>query len=196
MPEDAEALARHLPALRRFALALTRDASDAEDLVQEALLRGHARRRGFRESGNLKSWLFSILKNAFVDRRRHNQARSRREAAVAAFAPISIDAPQEAVVRLAQLRSAFLALPQEQREALSLIALEGLSYAEAAKLADVPLGTLMSRVARARASLRAFEASAPAVASDRGAESAAQTGAGASAGLGLRLVGGRDARSP
>lgn len=174
MTKEAEDLARQLPALRRFALALTRDPSEAEDLVQEALLRGHERRRGFRAGGNLKSWLFSIMKNAFLDRRRNRLARESREADVAAFAPLMIDAPQEAVVRLGQLRAAFLALPDEQREALSLIAVEGLTYAEAAKVADVPLGTLMSRVARARAALRAFEA-------------------GDAAPEGLRVVGGRDA---
>ena len=76
-------------------------------------------------------------------------------------------------MRLGQLRGAFLELPVEQREALSLIALEGLSYAEAARVADIPLGTLMSRVARARSALRAFEAGQPAPS--------------------LRLIGGRDA---
>lgn len=174
MTKEAEALSGHLPALRRFALALTRDAVEAEDLVQEALLRGHERRHSFRPDGNLKGWLFSILKNVFVDRRRNRQAREHREAAAAAFTPDTIDAPQEAVVRLGQLRAAFMALPDDQREALSLVALEGLTYAEAAKLADVPLGTLMSRVARARTALRAFEA-------------------GETTPAGLRIVGGRDA---
>ncbi len=174
MTREAEDIARQMPALRRFALALTRDPSEAEDLVQEALLRGHEKRRGFRPGGDLKSWLFSILKNAFLDRRRNRLAREGREADVASLAPLTTDAPQEAVVRLAQLRTAFLSLPDEQREALSLIALEGLTYAEAAKVADVPLGTLMSRVARARAALRAFEAD------ETGTE-------------GLRVVGGRDA---
>lgn len=178
MTEEADALAKEMPALRRFALALTRDPEVANDLVQEALLRGHERRRGLRSTANLKSWLFSILKNTFLDHRRNRLSRERREAAVAAFAPASIDAPQDAIVRLAQLREAFFALPEDQREALSLIALEGLTYAEAAKLADVPLGTLMSRVARARASLRAFEAG--------------EAGSPAN-GAALRVVGGRDA---
>lgn len=174
MTKEADALSKQLPALRRFALALTRDPAEADDLVQEALLRGHERRRGLKASGNLKSWLFSILKNAFLDGHRNRRARERREASVAAFAPIVMDAPQEAAVRLGQLRGAFLALPDDQREALSLIALEGLTYSEAAKVASVPLGTLMSRVARARENLRAFEA-------------------GGSSSPGLRIVGGRDA---
>ncbi|MDT8854016.1 sigma-70 family RNA polymerase sigma factor [Paracoccaceae bacterium Fryx2] len=174
MTNEPENIVGQLPALRRFALALSRDPSEAEDLVQEALLRGHEQRRMFRTGGNLKSWLFTILRHAFIDRRRSRQAEARREAAVAALAPTAIDAPQEAVVRLGQVRRAFLGLPDEQREALSLIALEGLTYAEAAQVAGVPVGTLMSRVARARASLRAFEDG--------------ETGA-----AGLRVVGGRDA---
>lgn len=194
MTKEADDLASQLPALRRFALVLTRDPHEAEDLVQDALLRGHERRRGFRAGGNLKGWLFSILKNAFVDRHRHRTAREGREAAFAGLEPLSLEAPQEAVVRLSQLRAAFLALSEDQREALSLIAIEGLSYAEAAEVAGVPLGTLMSRVARARASLRAFEAGQPGpIPSPIPGDTTAQAGTHAAGGL--RLVGGRDAGS-
>ncbi|PTE18887.1 RNA polymerase subunit sigma, partial [Cereibacter changlensis JA139] len=70
-------------------------------------------------------------------------------------------APQEDVVRLAQIRAAFFRLPEDQRAALHLVAIEGLSYPEAAKVLGVPQGTLMSRLARARAALRAFEDGAP-----------------------------------
>lgn len=174
MSKTPDPILQQLPALRRYALALSRDEAEADDLVQEALLRGHQHRRGFRVGGNLRAWLFGILRNAFLDRLRSRRAQSRREAEYAGLAGHSIDAPQDAVVRLGQLRLAFMDLPDEQREALSLVAIEGLSYAEAAKLADVPIGTLMSRVARARAKLRDFE------------EGRVQTPA-------LRLVGGRDA---
>lgn len=171
---DPDPITQELPALRRFALALSRDHAEADDLVQEALLRGHERRASFRAGGNLRSWLFAILRNAFIDRKRQRLAETRREAAVTAHAPTAIPAAQEAAVRLGQLRAAFLDLPEDQREALSLIAIEGLTYAEAADVAQVPLGTLMSRVARARASLRAFE------------DGTGQT-------RGLRIVGGRHA---
>ena len=73
-----------MPALRRYALALTRNQADADDLVQEALLRGHEGRRSFRPGGNLRSWLFSILRNAFLDRSRSRKAEARREAAQSA----------------------------------------------------------------------------------------------------------------
>ncbi|MFJ1293945.1 sigma-70 family RNA polymerase sigma factor, partial [Paracoccus yeei] len=79
-----------MPALRRYALALTRNQADADDLVQEALLRGHEGRRSFRPGGNLRSWLFSILRNAFLDRSRSRKAEARREAEVAAHAPLSM----------------------------------------------------------------------------------------------------------
>lgn len=157
MTDETDPILSLLPALRRYALVLTRDPAEAEDLVQDALLRGHERRRSHRPGDNLRAWLMSILRNRFVDRLRDHRARRRREAEAAALAPHMIDAPQDAAVRLAQLREAFMNLPAEQREALSLIAIEGLSYAEAAEIAGVPAGTIMSRVARARARLRSFE---------------------------------------
>ncbi|MDS9466185.1 sigma-70 family RNA polymerase sigma factor [Paracoccus sp. MBLB3053] len=146
-----------LPALRRYALALSRDEGEADDLVQEALLRGHENRRSFRAGGNLRGWLFSILRNVFLDRNRSRRAERKREEAVAAYAPDVIEAPQDHALRLAQLRQAFMILPDDQREALLLVAIEGLTYSEVAALAGVPVGTLMSRVGRARARLREFE---------------------------------------
>lgn len=187
MPTDPDPILDQMPALRRYALALTRNPTDADDLVQEALLRGHQNRRGFRPGGNLRAWLFSILRNAFLDRNRARQAEARREAAVAMITPQAIEAPQDAQVRLTQLRAAFLTLPQDQREALSLVAVEGLTYAEAAQLAGVPLGTLMSRVARARANLRAFEDGHEANGDSGGPDGPAR------AAPTLKLVGGRDA---
>ncbi|MTH34498.1 sigma-70 family RNA polymerase sigma factor [Paracoccus limosus] len=174
MADDLDPLLNQLPALRRYALALSRDESDAEDLVQEALLRGHEHRRSLRPGGNLRAWLFGILRHAFLDRNRAQLSRRRREAQAAALTPRAMDAPQDAAVRLSQLRAAFLDLPPDQREALALVAVEGLTYAEAAALAQVPMGTLMSRVARARKALRDFE------------DGRATTPS-------LKLVGGRDA---
>ena len=155
MPEKTDPIAAQLPSLRRYALSLTRDAAEAEDLVQDALLRGHEQRRTYRTGGDLRAWLFSILRNRFVDHHRSRAAQSRREAEHAAMTPLAIEAPQEASIRLAQLRGAFMDLPAEQREALSLVAIEGLSYAEAAAMLELPIGTVMSRLHRARRSLGA-----------------------------------------
>ncbi|MFD2815649.1 sigma-70 family RNA polymerase sigma factor [Paracoccus aerius] len=92
-----------------------------------------------------------------MDRRRQAQSESRREAAYAELSSQVVDAPQDSALRLSQLRRAFLDLPEDQREALELVAVEGLSYAEAGALTGVPPGTVMSRVSRARAWLRAYE---------------------------------------
>lgn len=178
MTDETDPIVSQLPALRRYALALTRDPVEAEDLVQDALLRGHERRRSRHPGDSLRAWLMSILRNRFLDRLRHHRARQRREGEAAAMAPQAIDAPQDAAVRLAQLRDAFMDLPPEQREALTLVAIEGLSYAEAAEVAGVAAGTIMSRVARARARLRSFEDGRD------------------NAGPALKVVGGRDAGNP
>ncbi len=132
MRETDEILAELTP-LRRYARSLTRDEAEAEDLVQEALLRAHERRASFRRGKGLRVWLMSILHNLFIDALRSRRARERREAAAMEAAPLSHPASQESAVRLAQIREAFARLPEEQRSALHLVAIEGLSYAEAAE---------------------------------------------------------------
>ncbi|WP_114771589.1 sigma-70 family RNA polymerase sigma factor [Microvirga subterranea] len=144
--------------LRRYARSLTRDESQAEDLVQDALVRAYERRGTFRPDGNLRGWLLSILHNTFIDDRRRHAAEARRTQHLAEQIEASAPADQEARVRLQQVQQAFLGLPDEQRAALHLVAIEGLSYQEAAATLDIPIGTLMSRLGRARAALRAFEA--------------------------------------
>lgn len=144
--------------LRRYARSLTRDESQAEDLVQDALVRAYERRGTFRPGGNLRGWLLSILHNTFIDDRRRHAAEARRTQSLAEQTEASAPADQDTRVRLRQIQQAFLGLPDEQRAALHLVAIEGLSYQEAAAALDIPIGTLMSRLGRARAALRAFEA--------------------------------------
>ncbi len=146
-----------LEPLRRYARSLTRDESRAEDLVQDTLVRAYERHGTFRVGGNLRSWLLSILHNAFIDERRRDKAEAQRMEQVAHLTTAAAASDQESRVRLLQIQQAFLRLPDEQRSALHLVAIEGLSYQEAAAALDVPLGTLMSRLGRARATLRAFE---------------------------------------
>lgn len=146
-----------LGSLRRYARSLTRNDADAEDLVHDALVRAYERRSGFRSGGNLRGWLLSILHNTFIDRRRSARAEQRRMDAAAQLADTSMEAPQEHSARLAQVRQNFLALPEEQRAAIHLVAIEGLSYQEAADALGIPVGTLMSRLGRARAALRDME---------------------------------------
>lgn len=165
----------HLDALRRYARTLTRDDTRAEDLVQEALADALGARRTF-VGGNFRGWLLSILHNRFVSDRRRDATEARRDAAVGMLADSSVTAGQETHVHLAQIGRAIDRLPADQRAVLHLVAVEGMTYPEAAATLGVPEGTVMSRLSRARAALRAFEA---------GGEATVRPP--------LKLVGGRDA---
>jgi len=143
----------HIPDLRRYAQALTRSGQDAEDLVQEALARAYDRRGSFRPGQPLRPWLMAILHNVFVDGVRSRQARQKHEGAIGAETD-SMPPRQEDALRLSEVRRAFRDLPDEQREALHLVGVEGLTYPEAAQVLGVPEGTVLSRVSRARQALR------------------------------------------
>jgi RNA polymerase sigma-70 factor (ECF subfamily) len=157
-PKDSsDDVIAQLAPMRRYARALTRDETQAEDLVHDALVRAYERRSTFRPGANLRNWLLSILHNAFIDTRRRRDAELRREAEAAQLAETSFPAEQESSVYLQQVGRTFFALPDEQRAALHLVAIEGLAYQEAANALGIPLGTLMSRLSRARAALRALE---------------------------------------
>lgn len=142
-----------VPALRRYARALTRDFDLADDLVQDCLERALSRRGLFRPAGPVRAWLFTILVN--LNRNRLRNAR-RRGATVQleSVAEPAAPASQPGHIALAELARAIETLPLEQKEALLLVTLEGLPYQEAADIAGIPLGTLMSRLGRARAALR------------------------------------------
>ena len=144
--------------LQRYARSLTRDEIQAEDLVQDTLVRAYERRGSFRSGGNLRGWLLSILHNAFIDGRRRQAAEARRLEQAVAAAETAAPPAQESQVRFQQVQAAFLRLPDEQRAALHLVAIDGLPYQEAADALGIPVGTLMSRLGRARATLRGFEA--------------------------------------
>ena len=146
-----------LAALRRYARSLVRDSSEAEDLVHDALVKAYERRVTFRGGANLRSWLFAIVHNTHVDRGRMLRTQQVRDDAASAHAVSSYPAVQEQAVHLRQVREAFMALPEEQREALHLVAVEDMSYQEAADTLGIPVGTLMSRISRARARLRSLE---------------------------------------
>jgi RNA polymerase sigma-70 factor (ECF subfamily) len=170
-----------LPGLRRYARSLTRSDSDAEDLVHDALVRAYEKRASFRPEHNLRGWLMSILHNIFVDGTRARHAEAQRLARMSELAEQQLSPSQDHYVRLCQVRQAFIELPDEQRAALHLVAIEELGYAEAAAALGIPIGTLMSRVARARAALRAVEDADLEAAESRGRH--------------LRVVGGRDGSS-
>lgn len=154
-PDLSAELVALLPRLRRFARALTRNPHDADDLVQLALERALARADQLRPDAAAAGWLFGILRNAWLDELR---ARSRRA---------QIFAPEEAGQNVGDLgaatqadllsvQNAMARLPDEQRLAVALVLVEGLSYKEAAHVMEVPIGTLTSRLARGREALQAM----------------------------------------
>ena len=176
-----------LAPLRRYALTLTRDETQAEDLVHDALVRAYERRATFRSGANLRTWLLAILHNTFVDRWRQREAEWRREAEASRLVETIAPADQESRVRFQQIAQAFQALPDEQRAVLHLVAIDGLPYNEAARALGIPVGTLMSRLGRARAALRAFEENGA-----RSATPALPVPPERPARLNLRVVGGTD----
>jgi RNA polymerase sigma-70 factor, ECF subfamily len=142
-----------VPALRRYARALTRNIDRADDLVQDCLERAIRRRGLFQPRGPLKPWLFTILTNLYRtsmrSERRHGQTVD-----LDTLPNLMTPAPQPGHLALAELARAIETLPLEQKEALLLVTLEGLAYADAADILGIPTGTLMSRLGRARATLR------------------------------------------
>jgi RNA polymerase sigma-70 factor (ECF subfamily) len=147
----------HLEPMSRYARVLTRHAEDAEDLVHTALVHAYERRASFRRGENLRTWLFAILHNTFIDGWRRRNAEAARIALVSSLAAPHARPGQDHALQLREIFEAYLSLPAPQRAAFHLVALEGLSYAEAAEILDVPPGTVMSRLSRAREMLRQME---------------------------------------
>lgn len=144
-----------LPRLRRFARTLARDPHDADDLVQMAIERALARSDQLRPDSRLSSWMFGILRNTWIDEGRARGRRSR------IFGPEALgenvgDASSERHAEILSVEDALARLPDEQRLAIGLVLVEGLSYKEAAEIMGVPVGTLTSRLARGREALQAM----------------------------------------
>lgn len=145
-----------IPALRRYARALLRDRERADDLVQDCLERAIANRHAWRGDGPVQAWLFRILINRHRDLQRRTPASGHLVAVEDLAKEPSYAATQEQHLALREVQSAIARLPMEQREALLMVALEGKSFEQAASILEIPKGTLMSRLARGRATLRAL----------------------------------------
>ncbi|WP_207460467.1 sigma-70 family RNA polymerase sigma factor [Azospirillum sp. SYSU D00513] len=154
MSEKAALIEPHIPALRRYAFALIREDSAADDLVQDCLERAVARWHLRRGDGDVRAWLFSILHNRFVSQRRETLRRGRHGPLEEAEETAGVPGAQEPAMVHRDLLRAMAALPEEQQAVLLLVGVEDLSYAEAAKAIGVPVGTVMSRLSRARDRLR------------------------------------------
>lgn len=148
-------LLRHVPALRRFARAFCRDAAAADDMAQEALLKAWTHRDSFAEGTNMRGWLFTILRNAYYsDIRRKRREVEDADGKIAERFPVK--ATQQDNLELDDLRRAMSLLPPEQREALTLVSASGCSYEEAAEICNCAIGTMKSRVSRARRAVLAL----------------------------------------
>ena len=148
---DGQRIVELIPRLRRYARALVGDRARADDLVQDTLERAWNKFHLWRPGSDLRAWLFTVMHNVHV-----NQVRASRDHAMLdedgeemAVAPV-----QGASLEIRDLERALALIPAEQREVLLLIALEDVSYAEAANVLGIPIGTVMSRLSRAREKLR------------------------------------------
>ncbi|HLT75898.1 MAG TPA: sigma-70 family RNA polymerase sigma factor [Ferrovibrio sp.] len=145
-----------IPRLRRFALALMRDRNLADDLVQDCLERALAAWALRRNGPSLRPWLFAILHNTWRSRMRREGSRPDRMPLEAMGAEPAASGGQWERLELRDMDTALGLLPEEQRAVLLLVVLEGLGYEEVARIQDVPVGTVMSRLSRARERLRAL----------------------------------------
>ncbi len=155
---DAESIVALIPRLRRYARALVGERAAADDLVQDTLERAWSKFHLYRRGTDLRAWLFTVMHNVYV-----NQVRAARPGA-----PLEDEMPELArparqsdALELRDVERAIRALPPEQRAVLLLVALEDMSYDEAARALGIPIGTVMSRLSRAREKLRATLAGLP-----------------------------------
>ena len=144
-----------LPRLRRFARTLTRHVADADDLVQIVIERALTKAEQLRPDSSVLSWLFGIMRNAWIDETRSRQRRGRVFASSDRVEEVA-DAGASRDEDLWSIQAAMEQLNDEQRMAVGLVLVEGLSYKEAAAVMDIPIGTLTSRLARARLTLEAL----------------------------------------
>ncbi|HEY4164703.1 MAG TPA: RNA polymerase sigma factor [Dongiaceae bacterium] len=147
-----------LPRLRRFAAGLTGSMQEGDDVVQAACLRALERHRQFQEGSRLDSWLFTIIRTVWLDRRKSAWSRMVRSEPerLAEMPGRSLDHELEARSDWSQARRAIAVLPEDQRQALLLVTVEGMSYEAVAAMLGIPTGTVLSRVARARVAVARF----------------------------------------
>lgn len=152
----ADRIVELLPRLRRFALTLTRHEDDGDDLVQSTVERAFGRLDSWKPDTRLDSWLFKIMQNLWIDQVRARRSRGGAAAELDAADQVAgSDGRHVTGVRreLQATLEAVLRLPDEQRSVVGLVLIEGLAYREAAEILSVPIGTVMSRLSRARAAL-------------------------------------------
>ena len=144
-----------IPHLRAFARTLTGDPTAADDLAQDAMMKAWDARASYQMGTNMKAWTFMILRNQFYSEKRRSWRQSQLDQEAAERTLVAVDDP-ESPVALDELRLALATLPEEQREALILVGAGGFAYEEAAEICGCAVGTVKSRVSRARRALHAI----------------------------------------
>lgn len=151
-PSLEDQLVAEVPSLRAFARSLAQDQATADDLVQETILKAWSKLESFEEGTNLRAWLFTILRNTFFSMKR--KVRREVEDVDGVHAANLVEIPrQEGAMELAQFRKGLASLPDDQREALVLVGAAGFTYEEAAAICGCAVGTMKSRINRARGRL-------------------------------------------
>ena len=142
-----------LPRLRRFAAGLARNPADADDLCQAAVERALNSRQQWQEGTRLDSWMYRIMRNMWIDEARARTRRGKTFVDEEAGLSVGMPGAQQSAVELTMVDRALQTLPDEQREAVLLVLVEGYKYAEAAEIIGCPIGTLTSRLLRGREAL-------------------------------------------
>ncbi len=161
MTDPTSRLHEHIPALRRYARALVGEAALADDLVQDCLERAVSRAHQWRQTGSLRGWLFTIMHNINANQRRSAARAPAWDPIERAENTVGQNGQQIDRIALQEAVAALALLTAEQRQVLLLVALEGLRYEEVAQVLGVPIGTVMSRLSRARDRMRELGRSGP-----------------------------------
>jgi RNA polymerase sigma-70 factor (ECF subfamily) len=155
---DSNVMARieaSIPALRRYATALLRNREEADDLVHDCLVRALDKLHTRREEADVRAWLFTIMHHHFISQMRRRRSRPTPEPLDDHHEnAVGLRPVQEDALHWRDLQRGLQLLPEEQRSVILLVSVEDMSYAEAAQVLDVPVGTIMSRLARGRERLR------------------------------------------
>jgi RNA polymerase sigma factor, sigma-70 family len=156
LDEAAILLERHTPALRRYAFALVRQHDAADDLVQDCLERAISRWHLRQRDGDLKAWLFTILRNQFISGYRQKRRRGLHVAWDDIPDPPATGTAPDSTTVMRDIFAGLDTLPEDQKSVVLLVGVEDLSYDEAARVLGLPIGTVMSRLSRGRENLRKY----------------------------------------
>jgi len=149
---EANLMVEYIPRLRRYARALTRDHHAVDDLVQDTLERALNKLHLWRPDSDMRAWLFSVMHSVFVNQ--WHVPRLELDYDPKGMPDIAVQAPNFGRIEIGEMEKALQSIPREQRDVLLLVAVEEMSYEQTAEMLAIPIGTVMSRLSRAREKLR------------------------------------------